>query len=113
MAHADTRLEQLRELPLTNEDKRYITHCLNEGRVEDAEPVLAAYASCWATAADGAPGRMRDNAGRRAANTFLREALGVDGPALAGKPITVGVHTPQQLGAQQLQHSSKTACGLW
>ena len=81
MAHADTRLEQLRELPLTNEDKRYITHCLNEGGVEDAEPVLAAYASCWATAADGAPDRMRDNASRRAANTFLREALGVDGPA--------------------------------
>ena len=81
MAHADSRLDQLQELPLTKEDKRYITHCLDEGGAMDAEPVLAAYASCWATAAKGVPDRMRDNAGRRAANTFLREALGVDGPS--------------------------------
>ena len=83
MAHADNRLNQLHELPLTKEDQRYIAYCLNEGGVVDAEPVLAAYASCWASAAEEAPDRMRDNAGRRAANTFLREALGVDGPASA------------------------------
>ena len=70
-------LTPLSDLPLTREDERYILDCLRQGGVGDAQPILAAYASCWQAAAQGIPERQRDNAGRRAANTFLREALGV------------------------------------
>ena len=76
----DARLEQLHELPLSKEDQRFILHCLREGGVVDLQPVLAAYQECWLNAAASAPDPQRDNAGRRAANTFLREALGVEAP---------------------------------
>ena len=77
MNHESVDLAPLDDLPLTREDVRYILDCLRHGGVGDAQPVLAAYASCWEAAAQGIPERQRDNAGRRAANTFLREALGV------------------------------------
>ncbi len=77
MNHEPIDLTPLYDLPLTREDERYILDCLRQGGVGDAQPVLAAYASCWLAAAQGIPERQRDNAGRRAANTFLREALGV------------------------------------
>lgn len=77
MFHDPIDLSPLDDLPLTREDVRYIQDCLRQGGVGDAQPVLAAYASCWAAAAQGVSERQRDNTGRRAANTFLREALGV------------------------------------
>lgn len=77
MKHDFHDLTPLDDLPLTREDVRYIQDCLRQGGVGDAQPVLAAYVSCWQAAAQGVPDRQRDNAGRRAANTFLREALGV------------------------------------
>jgi hypothetical protein len=77
MIHESIDLSPLSDLPLTREDERYILECLRQGGVGDTRPVLAAYASCWAAAAQGTPERQRENAGRRAANTFLREALGV------------------------------------
>lgn len=78
MNRYDSRLDQLNELPLTKEDKHFILHCLREGGVVDYPPVLAAYQACWHNAAESATVPQRDNAGRRAANTFLREALGVE-----------------------------------
>ena len=77
MNHDVIDLTPLEDLPLTREDIRYIQDCLRQGGVGDAQPVLAAYASCWSSASQDVPERQRDNAGRRAANTFLREALGV------------------------------------
>lgn len=74
----DSRLDQLNELPLTKEDQRFILRCLREGGVVDYQPVLAAYQLCWNNAAESATIPQRDNVGRRAANTFLREALGVE-----------------------------------
>ncbi|MGP9768570.1 hypothetical protein ACT3UM_22885 [Halomonas sp. AOP13-D3-9] len=76
-------LSQLHELPLTKEDQRFILHCLRVGGVVDHSSVLATYQTCWLTAAESASSPQRDNAGRRAANTFLREALGVEAPATA------------------------------
>lgn len=74
----DSRLDQLNELPLTKEDQRFILRCLREGGVVDYQPVLAAYQLCWNNAAESATILQRDNVGRRAANTFLWEALGVE-----------------------------------
>lgn len=79
----DTCLSQLNELPLTKEDRRFILHCLREGGVVDHPSVLATYQACWLNAAECASDPQRDNVGRRAANTFLREALGVEAPATA------------------------------
>ena len=78
MGSNDSQLDQLNELPLTKEDQRLILRCLREGGVVDYHPVLAVYQLCRNNAVELATTPQRDNVGRRAAHTFLREALGVE-----------------------------------
>lgn len=64
------------ELPLLFEDKRFINQVLVGQPEWIWQAAMRDYKAAWIEAANSAPCEIkRDNIGRRAANTFLRETI--------------------------------------
>lgn len=65
---------QLRGLQIIPDDRRFIEACLADKTREEINNLLVEYRRCWLAAVDKEPARHRkENAGRCAANSWLRQ----------------------------------------
>jgi hypothetical protein len=70
-----TQLEALNVLPLLSADRNYIRDKLGGRPSMERADLLAGYRMAWEEGARGQPEARRDNAGRAAANTWLRQIV--------------------------------------
>ena len=65
-----------RQLPLLPDDKKWLRHILTDGEPQIVRALLLRYADIFLQCSDAEPVKHRkDNAGRRAANTWIRQEI--------------------------------------